>query len=513
VAFIDAAVRISPKGRTMNRREFLQLTASAAAATAAPAFLNARAWAEASPIADSGATPLKAVKRNLDIKGKPASVFGLVRDNGAPGIALDAGHDFNVALTNELAQPTLIHWHGMTPPWPLDGVPDTPAPLMKPGETRVYKYPVTDPGTYWMHAHTIQEQNLLAAPLIVHAPGDTEEQEAVILLHDFSFTPAEQLLARLKGAGTKPTMNMGAMGMNGMHMGTKPGDMMGHMAGMGGMKPAPNMAAMMGRMDVNDIDYDAYLANDRTLDDPQVVRVSPNDPVRLRIINGAAATAFTIDTGALPGELIAVDGQDIEPLAGTSFPIVEGQRLDIRVRMPKEGGAFPILALREGSTERTGIIFATADATVKKMSPVAGRKGPVVDLGLEGRLTAKQPLPSRKPDRRYAVTLSGTMAGYAWAIEGKGPLVVRQGERVEIAMMNMSMMNHPMHLHGHRFQVVDINGRRVNGALRDTVPVTPMSTVTIAFDATNPGRWAFHCHHLYHMITGMMTYVNYIDAA
>ncbi len=67
-----------------------------------------------------------------------------------------------------------------------------------------------------------------------------------------------------------------------------------------------------------------------------------------------------------------------------------------------------------------------------------------------------------------------------------------------------------MHLHGHRFQVVSIDGQAVNGAVRDTVAVPPMSTVTIAFDANNTGRWAFHCHHLYHMVSGMMSFVDYL---
>lgn len=127
---------------------------------------------------------------------------------------------------------------------------------------------------------------------------------------------------------------------------------------MSNMKPGGGMAGM-GAMDLNDIQYDAYLANDRTLADPEVVRVERNGRVRLRIINAATATAFTIDTGGLSGELIAVDGQDVVPVTDTGFPIVMGQRLDIRLELPKEGGAFPVLALREGARERTGIVLAT----------------------------------------------------------------------------------------------------------------------------------------------------------
>jgi FtsP/CotA-like multicopper oxidase with cupredoxin domain len=87
--------------------------------------------------------------------------------------------------------------------------------------------------------------------------------------------------------------------------------------------------------------------------------------------------------------------------------------------------------------------------------------------------------------------------------------MIATGQRVAIEMVNHSMMAHPMHLHGHAFQVMALNGAPFAGAVRDTVLVPPMGSVTIAFDADNPGRWAFHCHNLYHMMTGMMTEVRY----
>ena len=105
------------------------------------------------------------------------------------------------------------------------------------------------------------------------------------------------------------------------------------------------------------------------------------------------------------------------------------------------------------------------------------------------------------------------MRGYEWGILGGDRLRVKAGERVEISMRNRSMMTHPMHLHGHHFQVVRINGQAFDGAVRDTVALTHMAEVTIAFDANNPGTWAFHCHHLYHMAAGMMAFVTYDGAA
>ncbi|TIQ75412.1 MAG: copper oxidase, partial [Mesorhizobium sp.] len=222
---------------------------------------------------------------------------------------------------------------------------------------------------HWMHAHTLQEQLLLAAPLIVADPADdaNDEQEVVILLHDFSFSSPEELLAGLQSKNTG-----GAMPINGMDLS---GDAGGAMAGMshGGMA-----------MDINDIEYDANLANDRSLDDPEIVPVERGGRLRVRIINGATATAFTIDFGALEGELIAVDGQPVEPVRGRRFPMTTGQRIDVRVRLPRDlSAAFPILALREGSKERTGIVLRPAGAAVARLGTAADMDAPVIDLTLE----------------------------------------------------------------------------------------------------------------------------------
>ena len=132
---------------------------------------------------------------------------------------------------------------------------------------------------------------------------------------------------------------------------------------------------------------------------------------------------------------------------------------------------------------------------------------------LEARLKSTTPLASRPPDRTISLMLTGGTGGYQWGVLGAGPLSVRKGERVYVVMQNHSMMAHPMHLHGHHFQVVGLNGRSVAGAVRDTVHVPPMTAVTIAFDADHPGKWAFHCHHLYHMASGMMATLTYEGVA
>ncbi|CDZ69485.1 Multicopper oxidase [Neorhizobium galegae bv. orientalis] len=479
----------------MFRREFLKTLASAA--IVAPTLNSTRALANPVP------AELVIGKRTLVVNGKAATVFGLTDRSGKPGLVLDAGTDFNVRLLNETSTDTLIHWHGLTPPWSMDGVPDNPAASLAAGEMRDYRFPVGPGGTHWMHAHTLQEQSMLAAPLIVRTAEDhaRDEQEVVILLHDFSFKSPEELLEGLKGGGS------GHGGMQSGHQG-----MMQMMSNMHGQhqRPISGMPAMgMPAMDLNDIEYDAYLANDRTLDDPEVVRTEKGGRVRLRIINGATATAFTINTGSVVGSLIAVDGIDIAPISASRFPISMGQRLDIRLELPAGPGFYPVLALREGAKEQTGIILATKDTVIGKIDTTASENGPVLELGLEQQLRTATPLAGRSPDRQFDATLTGDMAAYSWKIETAGPLNVARDQRVRLTMRNMSMMSHPMHLHGHHFQVVGINGQRFSGAVRDTVLLTPMAEVVVEFDASNPGRWPLHCHHLYHMATGMMTFITY----
>jgi FtsP/CotA-like multicopper oxidase with cupredoxin domain len=121
---------------------------------------------------------------------------------------------------------------------------------------------------------------------------------------------------------------------------------------------------------------------------------------------------------------------------------------------------------------------------------------PPVDLSLERRLEAVIPLAPRAPDVTHRVILEGSMAPYAWSLNGEywpnvNPLMIATGQRVAIEMQNHTMMPHPMHLHGHAFQVVALNGAALAGAVRDTVLVPPMGSVTIAFDADNPAAGRF----------------------
>ena len=489
---------------TLNRRGFL--TASAAMAAA---FVIPRAG-----FAQPAALALQATTRTLDIDGRAATVFGLINGKGTHGLVLDPGQRFLLDLTNDLTEPTIIHWHGQIPPNAQDGVPDMPMPLLQPGETRAYDFEAAA-GTHWMHSHVpIQEMQLLAAPLIVRRPEDlrADRQEVTMFLHDFSFRPPEEVLDEIRsGKGhdeaAEADMSQPADPHAGHDMGG--GMAMNGMSEMSGMS-MPGMAGM--QMDLNDFDFDAYLVNDRTLGDPEVVRVEKGGRVLLRVINGAAATVFWLDSGEVSGRLVAVDGQPVQPLSGTRFGLAMGQRLDIELDLPAGGGAWPILALREGAHERTGLILATSGANVPVILGMADDAAPAfdIDLAQEAALRAVAPLTERAADASPMVMLGGQMQPYRWTIndrvfEDRIPVTAKTGQRVEIMFHNMSMMGHPMHLHGHHFQVVAINGKRFVGALRDTVYVPPMSMVTVALDAGEAAEWMLHCHHMPHLASGMMT--------
>ncbi|MBU3029048.1 multicopper oxidase family protein [Paracoccus marinaquae] len=478
---------------TFSRRGFLAASAAASASLMLPARVRAQ----------SPALTLSATTRTIEVQGRAATIMGLVNARGGNGLTLDPGQRMQVDLTNALDRDTIIHWHGQIPPNSQDGVPNT-NPMLTPGETRSYDF-ATRPGTFWMHSHIpVQEVGLLAAPLIVRSEADlaADRQEVVLFLHDFSFKTPEEVLTETIGGEEHAAMSGGGDAMAGMDHGA--------MAGAGGMQPMGGMGAMA--MDLNDFDFDAYLANDRTLDDPEVVTVERNGRVLLRAINGSAMTAYLIDLGGQRGRLVAVDGDPCQPLAGTRFGFAPGQRLDIEIDMPADGSALPVLALREGARERTGIILAPPGASVPRIPGMSETEHPAfsADLSQEAALRAATPLPERRADRLHQVMLGGSMSPYVWTIDGRVwgdqlPIQVRSGERVEMTLHNMSMMAHPMHLHGHVFQVVGLGMERIAGALRDTVHVPSMSMVTIAFDAGEVAPWMLHCHHMGHLETGMMT--------
>jgi len=316
--------RVIADGSTMtplSRRTFLAGALATGILSALPASRSA---------ASDAGKRLVAGTRTLEVNGRAARVYSLIGPDGRPGIRLRAHERFRVDLANQSSKQTLVHWHGQLPPWTQDGFPWPETPPLANGAMQSYDYtPI--PGTYWMHSHVgMQEQVLMTAPLIVEDEMAQREdrQEIVLMLHDFTFRSPEEVLASLTGSAHAVSAQHAAMtGM--MDMGTM--DMVGRDA------PVMQMpGAEAPHMDLNDVEFDAFLANDRTLTDPEVARVERGGRVRLRIINGASSSQFWVDLGALTGKVVAVDGHSVRTVAGRRFPIAMGAAPRSVDRTPKK---------------------------------------------------------------------------------------------------------------------------------------------------------------------------------
>src|ERR1700756_771914 len=182
-------------------------------ALAASANLRAIAQAQNPPAGGSGGNAasraiLRLQRRNIEVNGKSASVYGIEQPDGTFGITTEVGKPFRVRVENGIGQPSLIHWHGLAPPWQQDGVPGISGPPIPEGGSADYDFPLNYGGTFYMHSHEgLREQSLLLAPLIIHdGRGKGAQQELVVLLNDFSFTPPEQIYEGLRKGGNMPNM-------------------------------------------------------------------------------------------------------------------------------------------------------------------------------------------------------------------------------------------------------------------------------------------------------------------
>ena len=191
------------------------LVSGVAALTAPP--LPARAQ-NSTDSAGAAPTILRLERREIEVNGKPASGYGIRQPNGTFGITTDVGKPFRVRVENGIGEESLIHWHGLTPPWRQDGVPGISGPPIPAGGSADYDFPLRFGGTFWMHSHQgLQEQRLMTAPLIIHDERDRpDEQEVVVMLADFSFTPSEQIFDNLRKSDAmagmaKPASSMASM--------------------------------------------------------------------------------------------------------------------------------------------------------------------------------------------------------------------------------------------------------------------------------------------------------------
>jgi FtsP/CotA-like multicopper oxidase with cupredoxin domain len=439
-------------------------------------------------------TVLQVTEKPITVDGRTSQAFDISQPDGAFGYYGKKGEMFDVIVENKTRVPLVLHWHGLVDPNNEDGVPYVTQLPIPPGQNYHYKFKLQQSGTYWLHSHyKLQEQKLMAAPLIIADPAQPKEHEALMFIQDFTFDDPRKIFSDLRKNTESQTPASGRVPMS---MPMEPT-----------ASTPSNQKMSMPMKDITDVKYAAYLTNHRTLQNPDIIRVTPGETVRLRIINASASSSYYIDLGKLTGTLIEVDGEPIKSIQGSRFQISIGNRLDIRIPIPQGEGAYPILALPEGTRQQTGLILATADAKIPILSEQTDKDNPILDYSQELKLSALQPYPKRPVQRSLVYNLGGDMKKYLWTMNGQAwpnitPYVVSPGERVELVFNNKSGMPHPMHFHGHVFQVTEINGKKFTGRKGDTIDVMPNSTTKVVFDT-------LHCHILYHAAGGMMTTINY----
>lgn len=448
---------------------------------------------------------LVAAPMKLRLGDRTVTTWGFNGRIPGPTLRMRAGDVLRAKVVNRLAAPLTIHWHGLALRNNMDGVPGLTQRAIKPGQAFSYRFTVPDtPGTFFYHSHAGTELDRgLYGPLIVDpSTGRSNQREITLLLDDWldgtGKTPDQQLDALEHG--------MGGMGGSGGAMGTS----------------MPSAGSPLGA-DTEDFEYPYYLINGRVPSDPATFSVKPGQRVRIRLINAASTTPFRVAFGGGRMTVVATDGFPVKPVTVDTLIIGMGERYDVLVTVPSSG-AFPVVAREEGQNEQA--------LAVLRSGPGPNPSPDVKLNALSGKLltyrqlhaTKADALPNGKPDRTYTISLTGNMTSYRWKINAPNKdgitLPVRRGQRVRLVIDNTTMMWHPIHLHGHTFQLENGGssmgmgmsgmGGTQPGPRKDTVIVPPMSKVTLDFIADNPGQWALHCHNIYHAEAGMVTVLSYV---
>lgn len=500
---------------------------------------------------------------NITGRGRMATTV----NGSLPGPVLRCrqGSELTLRVTNRLTVPTSIHWHGIVLPYEMDGVPGISFDGIAPGETFVYRFPLKQSGTYWYHSHSrFQEQTGVYGALIVDPAGADRyacDRDYVVLLSDWSDEDPEHIFAMLKKRSdydnyampTAPDFlrdaqrhGLGkALAMrrmwNDMRMNpTDFSDVSGHTYTylMNGAAPAANWTGLF----------------------------HPGEKVRLRIINGSSMSIFDVRIPGLKMTVVAADGQDVEPVPVDEFRLAPAETYDVIVE-PQENRAYTLFAQsidRSGYARGTlaprhgmqadvpavdrivplgmrDMMGAMAMSGAGKPAGMAMERmpavhharteyGPGVDMHVDmPRTNLNDPgvglrdngrrvltyadlhtlggaLDTREPDREIELHLTGNMERYMWSFDGvkfsdAAPVHFRRGERLRIVLVNDTMMNHPIHLHGMWSELESPQG--AFQVRKHTINVQPAQRIAYAVTADAPGRWAYHCHMLYHMEAGM----------
>jgi len=506
------------------------------------------------PILTGNEFDLYVSEKMITVNGK-SSMATLINDSlPAPTLKMQEGDTVTIRVHNQLNESTSIHWHGLLVPFEMDGVPGISFDGIPAGSTFTYKFKLTQSGTYWYHSHTgFQEQTGMRGAIVIEPKGRERypiEEDHVILLSDWTHRDPHNLLKLLKQRADFDNYHLPDFKK-----------LLSDIAATD-LEAAYDKRKMWNQMRMMPTDFTdlsgettfTYLMNGKTTAANWTQLVKAGQPVKLRFINGSAQTIFDVRIPGLKMKVVATDGIDVAPVDVDDFRIGVAETYDVIVTPTRD--AHTIFAQ---NIDRTGFVATTLatkrgaraaipamdDVEWLTMSDMMGAMGAngydarhakteydfktdmrvdsprmnLDDPGINLRDINRKVLTynqlhsvgdeimaeQRKPTREIEIHLTGNMERYIWALDGimfkdAPPVNIKPGERVRITLVNDTMMNHPMHLHGMWSDLRTPDGDFQ--VRKHTIMVQPAQK--ISFDVTGEaGRWAWHCHLLYHMEAGM----------
>ena len=490
---------------------------------------------------------LEIAQKKISVNGVSAEKFTVNGTIPAPTLTFREGEQALIEVANHLDEDTSIHWHGLLLPGEMDGVPGFNGfPGIKPGETFTYSFKLRQSGTYWYHAHSLgQEQDGLYGAIIV-SPREKDrieyDREYVLLLSEYSKENAVQILGNLK---------MNSAYYN--HAQRTIFDFFQDVKEVGlnaALQEALDWGEMrMSRTDLSDVSGYTFLINGKSAEENWTGLFKKGERVRLRFINASAMSIFDVRIPGLKLTVVQADGQNVEPLIVDEFRFGVAETYDLVVT-PQTEEVFTIVA---EPIDRTGFALGTLASKGGMLGPMPQHRKrallTMADMGgmhdmstmdhskhsmhdmesmQSGWADADTPAGMKAlsysdlrslevqkytaaPEREIVLHLDGNMERFIWTLNGKKfeesePIRLRYGERIKITYVNDSMMAHPMHLHG-MFVQIDNGQPPEKRPNKHTVIIPPGTSYSVFLTADEPGEWAFHCHLLYHMLSGMMTQV------
>ncbi|MCM3041895.1 multicopper oxidase family protein [Paenibacillus motobuensis] len=464
------------------------------------------------PVVDGKEYTITAKASNLQVSaGKTLPVWTFNNSVPGPQIRVKVGDTVKIKLQNGLEEPVSIHWHGYPVPNGMDGIPGVTQDAVVPGKTFTYEFKATIPGTYWYHSHQDSVNQLdkgLYGSLIVEGPDEDYDRDYTLVLDEWMSADSIDMGSHANNAknGGMEGMDHGSMDMGDME-GMDHSQMdMGDMNGMG-----HDMSM-----------YDLYTINGKTGDAIDELTVKQGEKVRIRLINAGYLT-HTMHLHGHEFKIVSSDGQPVNSpavITDQGIAVAPGERYDLEFTANNPGNWLLEEHGNEARVANMRAVIAYEDAENKQTDASnAPEELPQFDLLKYGKQAETRFSLDQSFDQEVLLNLNTAMKGgeMVYTINDKvfpdtDPVRVDKGEKVKVTFINHSSKDdHPMHLHGHFFQVLSKNGQPLEGApvIKDTLNVKPGEKYVVAFEADNPGDWMFHCHDLHHASAGMVTDVKY----